>query len=184
MIVIQLFLRRGKQGLFFLYSQTIIYRLCHTFCFFPYSHLCLCAFIVLSLICLLTPSSGVSEAHDPSVLLRPLRGHPSPGLRCNLGIDFLSPCPLINHQGLLRIPKQAAVGGKSQSVSFTWPSTCRIVKKKHTDLNYSKRTIYVLYLYFIWEINLWTLLKGKISRFFFLRIPTDNRLESLYTYTQ
>ncbi|KAG7505853.1 hypothetical protein JOB18_041340 [Solea senegalensis] len=50
---------------------------------------------------LLTPSTGLSEAHDPSVLLSPLEGHPSPRPHSNLGIDFLSPCPLINHRGLL-----------------------------------------------------------------------------------
>lgn len=112
-------LQERKTGFILLYSQKMTYRLCYTFIFFPYSHLCLCASIVPSLICLLTPCSGVSEPHDPSVLLRPLRGHPSPGLCCNLGIDFLSPFPLINHQGLLCIPKQAAEGGKGQSVSLT-----------------------------------------------------------------
>lgn len=66
-------------------------------------------------------SSWLSCARDPSALQRPLRGHPSPGPHCNLGIDFCSPCPLINHQGRPCIPKQAAVGGKGQAVPFTWP---------------------------------------------------------------
>lgn len=63
----------------------------------------------------------LSCARDPSALQRPLRGHPSPGPHCNLGIDFCSPCPLINHQGRRCIPKQAAVGGKGQAVPLTWP---------------------------------------------------------------
>lgn len=63
----------------------------------------------------------LSCARDPSALQRPLRGHPSPGPHCNLGIDFCSSCPLINHQGRRCIPKQAAVGGKGQAVPFTWP---------------------------------------------------------------
>lgn len=102
-MLIQLVLRRGGSSSCQCIPQTKINRYIHPnvihILFFPVFHLCLSAIILLSLTCRLTPSSGLSEAHDPSVLLRPLRGHPSPGPRCNQGIDFYSPCPLINHQG-------------------------------------------------------------------------------------
>lgn len=102
-MLIQLGLRRGESSLCQCIPPTEINRyICpnaiHILCFRVF-HLCLSAILLLSLTCPLTRSSGLSEAHDPSVLLRPLRGHPSPGPRCNQGIDFYSPCPLINHQG-------------------------------------------------------------------------------------
>lgn len=42
--------------------------------------------------------------------------HPSPGPHCNLGMDFCSSHPLVNHQGQPCIAEQAAVGGKGQAV--------------------------------------------------------------------
>lgn len=95
--------------------------MCHTFIVFYYSVCSLWPFLTL-LICLLPPTPGfrLTWAYDPSVPQRPLRGYPSPEQRCNLGIDFLRPCPLINHQRPLCIPKKAAESGKGQAMLFTW----------------------------------------------------------------
>lgn len=95
------FLRKGKS--FLLYSQTKInMSQLYTYCNF---HL-----LLTSLMWFPSPTSGLRVAHDPSALLRPLRSHPSPGPHCNPGIDFLYPCPLINHQVLQCISKQAVEG--------------------------------------------------------------------------
>lgn len=102
--------------------------------FFPLHILCFSFLSLPSLFCLPapTPCSGLSEAHDPSLLLRSLRGHPSLEQRCNLGIDFLFTCPLINHNRLLCIPKQLAKGGKGQAMSFTKPKrNLQYRTKKH-----------------------------------------------------
>lgn len=96
----------------------------YTCCCFSSSHLCLRVLMLPPLICLRTFSSRLSYAHDPSLLLRPLRAHPSPGPHCNLGIDFFSSCPLINHHGLLCIPKQAAESGKGRALPFAGAGRC------------------------------------------------------------
>lgn len=110
--------------------------------FLPLQILCFSFLGLPSLFCLPapTPCSGLSEAHDPSLLLRPLRGYPSLEQRCNLGIDFLFPCPLINHNRLLCIPKQLAKGGKGQAMSFTKP---------RRNLQYRKKSIYALNHFFL-----------------------------------
>lgn len=143
--------------------------------FLPLHILCFSFLSLPSLFCLPapTPWSGLSEAHDPSLLLRPLRGHPSLEQRCNLGIDFLFPCPLINHNRLLCIPKQLAKGGKGQAMSFTKP---------RRNLQYrTKKHICIKPLFFYRsKINRLIFRWGKTWSYF-LSMQVSNRL-SLCVY--